>query len=145
LLWGWRAISPTEPFTEGKPYDDEKWVKAIVLLTDGRNAVGGGAAGINKSYYNAFGFARSGHLGDTSGGEAYSNLNAKTLTVCNAVKALGIRVYTIGFQVSDTTTQTLLKNCATEPEMYYNSPSNAQLAGVFQDIAQGLSGLRIAQ
>jgi hypothetical protein len=29
--------------------------------------------------------------------------------------------------------------------MYYNSPTNEQLAAVFQDIAQGLSELRIAQ
>jgi len=145
LLWGWRAISPTEPFTEGKPYDDEKWVKAIVLLTDGQNSVGGGGQGFDKSFYNAFGFAKSGHLGSTSGSNAESTLNAKTLTVCNAVKAEGIRVYTIGFQVTDNTTQNLLKNCATEPEMYYTSPSNAQLAGIFQDIAQGLSELRIAQ
>jgi len=65
--------------------------------------------------------------------------------VCNAIKANGVRVYTIGFQVNDTTTKNLLRNCATEPEMYYNSPSNAELAGIFQDIAQGLSELRIAQ
>jgi len=145
LLWGWRAISPTEPYTEGKPYDDEKWVKAIVVLTDGQNDVGGGLSGFNNSYYNAFGFAKSGHLGSTSGSNAESTLNAKTLTVCNAIKAKGVRVYTIGFQVNDTTTQNLLRNCATEPEMYYNSPSNAELAGIFQDIAQGLSELRIAQ
>jgi hypothetical protein len=29
--------------------------------------------------------------------------------------------------------------------MFYNSPSNSQLAAIFQDIAQGLSELRIAQ
>jgi hypothetical protein len=29
--------------------------------------------------------------------------------------------------------------------MYYNSPTNDQLAAIFQDIAQGLSELRIAQ
>jgi hypothetical protein len=29
--------------------------------------------------------------------------------------------------------------------MYYNSPSNDQLTAIFQEIAQGLSELRIAQ
>jgi hypothetical protein len=29
--------------------------------------------------------------------------------------------------------------------MFYDSPSNEQLAGIFQDIAQGLGELRIAQ
>lgn len=50
LLWGWRVLSPTVPFTQGAPYDDEKWIKALVLLTDGENMVSGGqviiAAGI---------------------------------------------------------------------------------------------------
>ena len=145
LLWGWRVLSPTSPFTEGKPYDDEKWVKAVVLLTDGENMVSGGSNGHNKSVYNAFGYARSGHLGNTSGSNAETTLNSKTATVCNAIKAKGIQVYTIGFQISSTTTQNMLKNCATKPDMYYNSPSNDQLASIFQDIAQGLGELRIAQ
>ena len=149
LLWGWRAISPTVPFTEGAAYNDEKWVKAIVLLTDGQNEVNGGSNGHNESVYNAFGYAAccgsSGHLGSANGSQAESTLNSKTATVCSAIKAKGILLYTIGFQLSSSTTQNLLKNCATKPDMYYNSPSNEQLAGVFQDIAQGLSELRIAQ
>lgn len=145
LLWGWRVLSPGAPFTEGKPYSDEKWVKAMVLLTDGENDVGGGGNGFNKSSYNAFGFARNGHLGSTAGTSAESTLNTKTATVCNSIKAQGIQVYTIGFQVTSSTVTTLLKNCATKPDMYYNSPSNDQLASIFQDIAQGLDELRIAQ
>jgi Flp pilus assembly protein TadG len=144
LLWGWRAISPTEPFTEGKPYDDEKWVKAIVLLTDGENDVEGGSNSHDKSNYNAFGYAKSGHLGSTNGSDAEETLDDKTLAVCGKIKGKTIRLYTIGFQVT-TASQNLLKNCASKPDMFYNSPTNDQLAGIFQDIAQGLSELRIAQ
>ena len=145
LLWGWRVSSPTEPFTEGVAYDDEKWVKAIVLLTDGENNVSGGSNGHDESTYNAFGFARSGHLGNTSGSNAEATLDSKSTTVCNAIKVKNIILYTIGFQITDTTTQNLLKSCATKTDMFYNSPSNDQLAGIFQDIAQGLGDLRIAK
>jgi len=145
LLWGWRVISPGQPFTEGSPYDDEKWVKAIILLTDGENMVSGGGNGHNESAYNAFGFAQSGHLGNTNGSNAEKTLDAKVATVCNAVKGKNILVYTIGFQINDSTTQNMLKSCATKPDMYYNSPSNDQLAAIFQNIAQGLGDLRIAQ
>ena len=145
LLWGWRVLSPGEPFTEGAPYDDEKQVKAIVLLTDGQNDISGGSNGHNKSVYNAFGYAAEGHLGSTSGYDAEETLNSMMTQVCTAIKAQGIRVYTIGFQVNDSTTKNLLKNCATQPDMYYNSPSNSQLASIFKDIAQGLSDLRIAE
>ncbi|ODS02743.1 hypothetical protein AUC71_13645 [Methyloceanibacter marginalis] len=145
LLWGWRVLSPGAPFTEGKGKDDEERVRAIVLLTDGENMVSGGGNGKNNSVYNAFGYARKGHLGRSNGNQAESELNDKTETVCSRVKADGILVYTIGFRVNDTTTQNMLKNCATKPDMYYNSPSNSQLAAIFNDIAQGLSELRIAQ
>ncbi|WP_431557951.1 pilus assembly protein TadG-related protein [Methyloceanibacter sp.] len=145
LLWGWRVLSPNEPFTGGKPYDDEKWVKAIVLLTDGENYVGGGNGNHNGSSYSAFGYASEDHLGNKSGSNATSTLNSKLATVCSNVKAKGIQIYTIGFQLNSSTTQNLLKNCATKPDMYYNSPSNEQLATVFSDIAQGLGELRIAQ
>lgn len=145
LLWGWRVLSPTAPFTEGVAYGDEKWVKAMVLLTDGENDVNGGGNGFNKSTYNAFGFARNGHLGSTSGSNAEATLNTKVATVCGSIKAQGIQLYTIGFQVSSSTITNLLKNCATKPDMYYSSPTNAQLASIFGDIAQGLDELRIAQ
>jgi Mg-chelatase subunit ChlD len=144
LLWGWRLISPGAPFTEGASYSDETWVKAIVLLTDGENSVNGGSNYHNKSIYNAFGYAASGHLGNTSGSEAEEELDEKTLAVCSKITASKIRLYTIGFQVSGDV-QSLLRSCASEPDMFYNSPSNSELAGVFNDIAQGLGELRIAR
>jgi Flp pilus assembly protein TadG len=145
LLWGWRVLSPGEPYSEGTAYGNEKWIKALVLLTDGENSVSGGSNGHNESVYTAFGYAASGHLGNTNGSKAEETLDEKTAEVCSSIKAAGILVYTIGFKVYDSGTQSLLKNCATKPDMYYNSPSNEQLASVFQDIAQGLGELRIAQ
>ena len=152
LLWGWRVLSSTAPFTDGAAYSDEKWVKAVVLLTDGENDVSEGSNGINKSVYNAFGYAKNGHLGNTSGSNADATLDTKTTAVCTAIKNVSraaggkeeIQVYTIGFQVTSAS-KTLLKNCASKPDMFYDSPSNEQLAGIFQDIAQGLGELRIAQ
>ena len=152
LLWGWRALSSTEPFTEGAVYNDEKWVKAIVLLTDGDNDVSQASNGFDKSVYNAFGFAKNGHLGKTDGSNAEATLDTKTLAVCSAIKSASrnaggeeeIQLYTIGFQVTSAS-KALLKSCASKPDMFYDSPSNDELAAIFQDIAQGLSELRIAQ
>lgn len=144
LLWGWRVLSPSAPFTEAEAYDEEERVKAIVLLTDGSNDPGR-VYNHNGSNYNAFGYPAEGHLGSTNGSTAESALDDKTETVCNNIKAKGILIYTIGFRVSSNSTHALLRNCASKPDMYYNSPSNSQLAAIFSDIAQGLSELRIAQ
>jgi hypothetical protein len=39
LAWGWRVLSPSAPFTEGRPYNDpsDPVRKVIVLMTDGEN------------------------------------------------------------------------------------------------------------
>lgn len=39
LNWGWRVLSPDPPFTEGRPYDDIDWEKAIIVLTDGAQVI----------------------------------------------------------------------------------------------------------
>ena len=152
LLWGWRVISPTPPFTDGTDYANDKVIKAVVLLTDGENDASAGSNGNNKSDYNAFGYAKNGHLGSTSGSNADSTLDTKTLTVCSAIKNVSpsnpVQLYTIGLGVTSAS-QTLLTNCAGTDDqgnkLFYNSPSADQLASIFQDIAQGLSELRIAQ
>jgi Flp pilus assembly protein TadG len=67
LAWGWRAISPGEPFTkvagvgtigEGTiaNYNDRQWNKVIVLMTDGDNTTSNGYSYVG-SKYNANGFA----------------------------------------------------------------------------------------
>lgn len=145
LAWGWRLISPGVPFTEGAPYSDEDTIKAMILLTDGANDVSGGMGNHNRSQYSAYGYAQSGHLGATNGSQAESVLNAKTAALCSNIKAQGIRLYTITFQVPSTSIQDLMRDCATDPTMYYDSPSNEDLNSVFQDIAKGLADLRISK
>ncbi|MGD9866446.1 MAG: pilus assembly protein TadG-related protein [Hyphomicrobiales bacterium] len=145
LAWGWRVISPTAPYTEAVAYDNEDVIKAIVLLTDGANDVGGGMNNHNRSYYSAYGFAQSGHLGWTSGSQTTSVLNAKTETLCENIKDEGVRIYAITFQLSDGPIKNLMRDCATKTSMYYDSPSNEQLNTVFTEIAKDLSNLRLSK
>ncbi len=35
LTWGWRVVSPGEPFEEGEDYENADWEKVIIVLTDG--------------------------------------------------------------------------------------------------------------
>ncbi|MEZ5791109.1 MAG: hypothetical protein R3D34_10085 [Nitratireductor sp.] len=37
VAWGWRTLSPGEPFTEGREYNDEENRKYMIVLTDGNN------------------------------------------------------------------------------------------------------------
>ena len=87
LSWGWRAISPSAPFVEGAPYGDQDTIKAIILLTDGANAV----ASRDRSQQLVLFGLRVCKLGpprqpQRQRGERHV-LDAKTTQVCNNIKA----------------------------------------------------------
>lgn len=146
LAWGWRTLSPESPYTEGALYTDEDTIKALVLMTDGENTISGNS-NHNRSSFTAYGYVAKQRLGpgiDTDS-EAQAELNAKTTRLCNNIKASGIRVYTIAFQVTDPTTLSMLRNCATMPDMFFSSSGGAALRSAFTTIASELSSLRISR
>jgi len=116
LVWGWHALSKSEPMTEGSdPAPDKD--KVIVLLTDGDNTQ---------------------NRWTTSG----SSIDERTALACTNVKAANIRIYTVRVVDGDAT---LLRNCATKTNMYFNVSQASQLNSVFSSIAQSLANLRVAK
>ena len=146
LVWGWRSISPVwrglwgldTPANMPLDYDEPLMEKAVVILTDGVNQ-------LVNNHYGAYGYRSEGRLGSTSFSGTQAELNSRMATICNSMKAEGIKIYTITFQLSDTTTQDLFRNCATDPDQYFDSPDNETLSTVFKQIANELSNLRISQ
>ena len=148
LVWGWRAISPRwrglwggdTPATLPLDYDEEDMEKVIILLTDGMNV-------FNSVDYTAYQRREEGILGSTDFWPATSELNNRTAEVCAAVKAAGIRLYTITFQQNDPDVQNLMRSCSSEPhdEHYFDSPNNQTLVENFKLIAGKLSKLRVAE
>jgi Flp pilus assembly protein TadG len=148
-VWGWRLLSPDwrglwggEMDGNNLPleYDEPLSQKAMILMTDGINTMSPGI-------YTAYGWMADGHLGTTSStSTAKANLNAKTATICNAMKAKGVLIYTIVFgNDSDTTSKNLMKNCASETDFYFFSPSSDSLKSAFKAIGDSLSKLRISR
>lgn len=95
LMWGWRVLSPEEPFTQGRPHGDSENNKYLILMTAGET-IHRAAANHNKSIYHAFGYASNGRLGATATSTALiGQMNNKTRAACENAKAAGITVYTI--------------------------------------------------
>lgn len=115
--WGWATLSQAAPFTEAKPSTEPLLKKYMILLTDGDNTE------------NRF----------TTNG---TQIDARTTLACNGVKAAGINLYTI--RVIDGNA-TLLKNCASKPEMYYDVKNASQLSPIFKAIASEISAVRLTQ
>jgi len=138
-VWGWRVLSPEAPYTEGKAYDDPDYDKAIVIMTDGQNTMP------SDSLYTAYGRISQGRLGTTSRWAADDVLDDRLLEICTALKDLDVLVYTITFEVSNSSVRSLMEDCATDPSKYYDSPSAAQLRSAFRAIGAQLSNLRIGR
>ena len=144
--WGTRVISPGMPFTEGVAYSDSEYVKAMVILTDGENWYNGDGH-YYRSDYSAYGYSRFGRLGTTTSSDSglRNALNDRTEAACDYAKSQGIRVYTITFQVSSSSTRQMMEDCASHPSLYFDSPSNAALQDAFQLIAGDLTNLRLSR
>lgn len=144
LAWGWRTLSPGAPYTEGALYSDVDTIKALVLMTDGENTISGNSTH-NMSTFTGYGYLAKARLGTTDEATAVTRLDQKTARVCTNIKAAGIRLYTIAFQVIDPTTLDLLRSCATTPSQFFSSADGAALDTAFTTIASELASLRISE
>jgi len=150
IVWGWRMISPQEPFTSGRepsPENDNDHRRILIIMTDGQNTYYSGG-GHNKTKYNAYGYGREERMGNNidTASEIMGKMNERTALACENAKQYDLmKVYTIAFQVPDNDTKDMLQACASEPQMYYDSSSNSALRDAFENIAREITKLRLAK
>lgn len=131
MVWGWRVVSPEEPFIEGSEYDDNNWDKVVLVMTDGINTM--------SSVYSAYG--RSNEHGIDAG-----DLDDRFADTCDNMKSAGILIYTVTFDDGvDEDTKDLFRDCATTTAKYHDAPTQDDLEEVFEQIARELSNLHIKQ
>jgi Flp pilus assembly protein TadG len=145
VMWGWRALSPEAPFTEGRPYDDPENDKFLIVMTDGENWHQE-RSNHNKSSYHSFGYASNGRLGTNyATSQLVSQMTAKTLAACQNAKAAGIKVYTIAFRLeSASPTRAMLASCASGATETYVASNGQTLIQAFESIGREIAKLRIA-
>lgn len=128
LFWAQALISEEEPFAGGVSYAEmeaESGVKAIVLMTDGLNS-------------------RSARYPDHWGNDT-SAANDKTEQLCTEIKSKKIQVYTIAFEVTDTTVKDLLRDCASSPDEFFDAADAAELSSAFESIGSSLQELSLSK
>jgi Flp pilus assembly protein TadG len=156
LAWGWRALSPTEPFTKVQgvgalpnalisPYGDVRWQKIMVLMTDGDNDVGPGAYALNSTTYTAYGFGSetlgTNRFGTTSASGVQLALDTAMATTCANIKAKNIKLYVAAFGTGiSTATKDRLKACssntATDTSYYAEATTSIALSAFFDHIGE---------
>lgn len=121
IAWAWYLISPEWDDiwpTASKPwaYDEPESVKAVILMTDGQ---------FNTAYANG--------LGDS---------NAQSKKMCKKMRDEGVIVYSVAFQAPNSAKNTL-KNCAGDPDRFFDASNGQELLDAYQAIASQLSSLSL--
>jgi Flp pilus assembly protein TadG len=117
LAWGLASLSPGAPFTGGAAFGTPDVDKFMIMLTDGDNT------------QNRF-------------GDSVYQMDQRTKLACDEVKksANKIALYTIRVMNGNAA---LLKSCASDTSKYYDVTSASQLNGVFQQIADEITSIRL--
>ncbi len=124
LTWGWATLSPGVPFSE-PTNAGRQTQRYLVLMTDGENT-------LSPNY-------------PTHNGNNVTIANNLTRELCTNIKAENITVFSIAFQVTNTTVKTLLQNCATSSDKYFDAVNSQQLSEAFDQIARLMSTLRVVK
>lgn len=149
-VWGWRMLSEQwRGFWGGSMnsnnlplnYDTDLMVKAAIIMTDGENTMYDNADG-------AYGYLWQNQLGITgtiTAAKGTTKLNEKVSAICEGMKQQGIVVYTVVFDLNDANVGTMMRNCATQPDYYFNTPDANALRQAFRTIGDSLANLRISK
>ena len=139
--WAWYMLDPNwsslwSSSSTPAAYGTDKLQKIAVLMTDGEyntqyttNGVPDGSSSLTSCPNAANGVCSS----------------AQAVSQCTAMKAKGIEVYTVGFQLDNQTAIDTLSSCATDADHFYNSTTGDALKAAFRDIALKISTLYLSQ
>ena len=144
--WGWYTVSPNFnalwPSNAAGPYRDMNVLKSVILMTDGEFNTPYSDGVISSDAGTGSG-STADHINQTADN---GSSTSQALKLCAAMKAQGIVVYTVGFQVGTTgAAADLMKNCATSPDYAYLPTSSTDLSEAFKAIGRDITRLRITR
>lgn len=144
--WGWYMVAPTFntlwPSSGAATYNTARTLKAVVIMTDGE---------FNSPYCQDV-LAR-----DAGSGSGNNNVRidcnatngspfAQSRSMCDAMKAKGVVVYTVGLGISSTgQAADVLRYCATGGSYFHMASDADDLAGAFAAIGRDITQLRISK
>ena len=144
--WGWYMVSPNFnhlwPSNGAAAYNTADTLKAVIIMTDGE---------FNTPYCSGV-ISRDGGAGSGDNDEkidcAPDNGNPfdQGRAMCAAMKARGVLVYTVGFQITaGGDAANMLQACASTPANFYLPASGGDLSEAFAAIGRDITQLRISK
>jgi Flp pilus assembly protein TadG len=152
MAWGWNVISPNGPFKDGVAYGTPKYKKIVVLMTDGENTMdqrdtpnNGTYAGTGYVWQRRVMKPDGTYLNTgASDADRTGALDDRLSKICSNLKTKDVEIYAIGVGVTSASA-TLLQNCATAKDYYYDVSDSTTLSAVFQSIAGQIAALHLSR
>lgn len=148
LAWAWYLVSPNWgylwPNETSRPaaYGADDLLKVVVLMTDGEFNTTYCRGVISKDSTSGSGSSSDKINCNASNGDAFAQAEA----LCDAMKAQGVVVYTVGFALSgNANAEAIMEECATSAEHVYLPDSGSELKVAFKEIAQDINALRLSK
>ncbi len=124
ILWGWRTLDESVPLSSNGPNVKKDREKVMIVMTDGENK-----RSKNGKFHNS---------------RDVRAANAKTDSLCSEAKRDKVTIYTIAYDVNDTTTKTMLNRCASDSSKFFDASNASELNKAFKAIGDALTELRIS-
>jgi Flp pilus assembly protein TadG len=148
LAWGWYMVSPSFgylwPAEINRPaaYGGDDLLKVVVLMTDGEFNTTYCKGVISKDAASGSGAASDKINCNATNGDAFAQAEA----LCDAMKAQGVVVYTVGFALSgNANAEDIMEECATDADHVFLPDSGADLKVAFRAIGQDINALRLSK
>ena len=137
LQWAWRSLEEEALFTEEEIDTTTPVQKVLLLMTDGSNTASLNGEKEDGSWDGLY------HWGSADEEENQKEADALTLEMCTSIKASGIRLVTVAYEVDDNDTLAMLKSCASTGADFYNAKDATKLKTAFGKIGAGFSKVRL--
>lgn len=132
--WAWYLLAPNfgylwDASSEPAPYNTENLLKVAIIMTDGE---------YNTQYCNG---VTTGTINCSAPDSSFDQAEE----LCDGMKAKGIVVYTVGFDVSGGSAQDVLEYCASDADKAFFPEDGTDLIEDFAEIGQNITELRLSR
>lgn len=127
LVWAWQSLVGGGPLTAPAKDSNYKYKEIIILMSDGMNTENRWSSSqtqVDKRMYD-------------------SSKNGSG--TCANAKAAGITIYSVQVNTGNDPTSTVMKNCASDSDKFWEIKTAGDLGTVFNSIGTNLTKLRVAK
>ena len=124
LLWGWLSLLQQSPLNAPAENANYQYQHIIILFTDGLNTA-------DRFYGN--------------GSATSTQVDSRMTTLCTAIKATGVAIYTVQIDTDGAGQSAVLPACASGPGNFFMLTNANQIQSAFAAIGTSIAQLRVAR